>query len=538
MNQHTDNLIIGQGLAGTTLAWRLLEAGQSVVVVDRNEEATASRVSAGLVTPWTGRRMTQSDDYQEHWDEAIGFYRNIEEQLGQSLFVEQSMVRVFVNRSDEAVFEQRREQSGTGQLEPWSGQLQEDGREIVGCRMSPAGRLDVKKYLRASVDYFSERGQWHQFDLNLPDGLGQQGDRVVVPELDLSADRVIFCQGAVENPWFTGIPNNASRGDVINVQIDGYQATEIVHQSIWLAPEPDGSITAGSTYDWKHLENTPVASGRREILKAMKRFIEGTVRVRNHIAAVRPTMKDYRPVAGQHSEHSFLWILNGLGSRGVLTAPRLARFMAESIVGTRDNIPGEIGPERLRPKEQRRALTQVAQQRISEVIKPGDVAIDATVGNGFDTCFLAERVKEIGHVYGFDLQEQAIESTHRRLEEAGLTNVLLIQQSHADLSHHVKKPVKAAMFNLGYLPRSDHSIVTKAKTTIAALEQVTEQLVSDGMVTILAYRGHKGGPEEAEAVESWLQDQQDCTVERIDSQPAKPTSPVLFVMKKQDRKPT
>jgi glycine oxidase len=536
MNHQTDNLIVGLGLAGTTLAWRLHQAGQRVVLVDRNKGATASTVAAGLVTPWTGRRMTRSDNYQEDWDDAISFYRHIEEQLGLSLFTEQSTVRVFVNRSDEAVYEQRRAKAVAGQLEKWSGQLQTDSREIVGCRMQPAGRLDVRKYLQASIDFFSERGQWHQMDLELPGGLKLEADQVVVPELDLAASRVIFCQGAVKNPWFEGIPNNASRGDVINVMIDNYQTKEVVHQSIWLAPEQDGSVTAGSTYDWEILENTPIASGRREILNAMRRFIEGPIRVKQHIAAVRPTMKDYRPVVGQHPKHSNLWILNGLGSRGVLTAPRLARLMAETITGALDHLPPDISPERLRGKEERRSLTQLAQDRIAESISPGDIVIDATVGNGFDTSFLAEQVGTTGQVYGFDLQEQAIQSTHNRLDEAGLANVSLIQKSHVEIHTHVTQPVTAAMFNLGYLPRSDHSIVTNADSTIAALEQVIDRLVAGGMITILAYRGHEGGPEEAEAVESWLQDRDDCTVERLDSRPAKPTSPVLFVMTKEDRK--
>lgn len=536
MIHHINNLIVGQGLAGTTLAWRLQQANQSFVIVDRNDGPTASRVSAGLVTPWTGRRMTQSIDYQEDWDDATSFYRNIEAQLGQTLFSEQSMVRVFVNRSEEAVFEQRQEQAAAGQLESWSGRVQQGGPEITGCRMRPAGRLDVKKYLQASIDWFSERGKWHQLDLDLPYGLEVFPDRVVVPQLELSADRVIFCQGASDNPWFEGVPNNPSRGDIINVQIDNYQMSDVVHHSIWLAPEADGSFTAGSTYDWKFLENKPVASGRREILKAMNRFIEGPVRVRQHVAAVRPTMKDYRPVVGRHPKEDRLWIMNGLGSRGTLTAPRLARLLVETITEERDSMPADISPDRLRPTPQRRALTQVAQQRIADVTSPGDVVIDATVGNGFDTCFLAEQISPTGRVYGFDLQEQAIKSTQRRLEDADLNNVVLLQTSHAELQDHIQQPVKAAMFNLGYLPRSDHSIVTKAVTTIAALEQVLQRLVIGGMVTILAYRGHDGGPEEAEAVESWIQGQKSCTVERIDSQPMKSTSPVLFVVTKDQDK--
>lgn len=538
MNRHTNNLIVGQGLAGTTLAWRFLDTGQSVVLVDRHEAVTASRVSAGLVTPWTGRRMTKSNDYQEYWDDAISFYQAIEDRLGLSLFTEQSMVRVFVNRSDEEVFKQRQQEVKSGQLQSWSGQLQENGPEIQGCRMLPAGRLDVRKYLQASIDFFTDRGGYHQLNLDFPNGLKFEEGRVVIPQLELSADRVIFCQGAVGNPWFKGVPNNASRGDVINVLIDGYQATDVVHQSIWLAPESDGSITAGSTYDWKVLENTPVASGRREILKSMKRFIEGVIRVKQHVAAVRPTMKDYRPVVGRHPKHKNLWIMNGLGSRGTLTAPRLSRLLVESVSGKKDSLPEDISPGRLRPKEQRRALTQIAQQRISEVIKPGDIVIDATVGNGFDTHFLAQQVNETGRVFGFDLQEQAIQSTQKRLTEAGLQNVVLLQKSHTEVLCYVIQPVTAAMFNLGYLPRSDHSIVTCAETTITALNQIVKKLVNGGMITILAYRGHDGGPEEAQAVEYWLHNQQDCTVERIDSQPAKATSPVLFVLIKENRKST
>ncbi|MEO2033437.1 MAG: FAD-dependent oxidoreductase [Planctomycetaceae bacterium] len=530
MTQHTNNLIVGQGLAGTTLAWRLREAGQSVVLVDKSESVTASRVAAGLITPWSGRRMTQSSDFDENWIEARDFYRSVENRLGQSLFTDQSMLRLFVHRSDETIFEQRREESGSQSLKRWSGQLQPQGPSIEGCRMQPAGRLNVRRYLQASIDFFSDLGQWFQLELNLPDSLVIHTDYVQVPELQLVADRVIFCQGATTNPWFEGIPNNPSRGDIINVRLDKYQATDVVHHSIWLVPEADGTVTAGSTYDWKFIQNTPTAAGRREILRAMNRFIEGPIQVNHHTAAVRPTMKDYRPVIDRHETHDRLWIFNGLGSRGVLAAPRLARLLAESMVEASQKLPDDISPERLRRTPERRSLTDIAQARIIEAIKPGDVVIDATVGNGYDTCFLANNVGGEGQVYGFDVQQPAIESTQKRLDAAGLKNVELIQRSHSEIKWQVTVPVSAAMFNLGYLPRSDHSIVTRAETTIAALEQIVDLLCAGGIITILAYRGHDGGMEESKAVEGWLQNQLDCTVERIDSRPARAASPVLFVL--------
>ena len=530
MNQHTNNLIVGQGLAGTTLAWCLFEAGQSVVLIDRAESTTASSVSAGLVTPWTGRRMTHYNGFDADWNAAVNFYRLIECRLAQPLFTEQPMVRIFVNRSDEEIFDRRMTELQSGALQRWSGQLQSDGPEMRGCLMKPAGRLDVKRYLRASTEFFCERGLWYQVNLSLPDGLLVKKDVVRVPDLELSADRVIFCQGAVENPWFRGIPNNPSRGDVINVQLDQYQVRNVVHHSIWLVPEADGSVTAGSTYDWNFVENSPTTAGRREILRAMKRIIEGPLRVRHHTAAVRPTMKDYRPVIYRHADLNRLWIFNGLGSRGVLLAPRLAQRLVELMSTDGENQLDKISSGR--SEQERWSLTEIAQSRIAKVIQHGHVVVDATVGNGFDTCFLANRVGRAGLVYGFDVQSEAIESTRKRLAAAGICNVELLHQCHSKIHRHISEPVCAAMFNLGYLPRGDHSIVTTTDTTLTALEHIMESLVAGGMITVLAYRGHQKGPKEATAVESWLRNQQDCTVERIDSRHPKNTSPVLFILTK------
>ncbi|MCH2200516.1 MAG: FAD-dependent oxidoreductase [Fuerstiella sp.] len=532
MNHYTDNLIVGQGLAGTTLAWILLEAGQSVVLVDRGESATASRISAGLVTPWTGRRMTQSDDYEKYWYAAVRFYRSIENRLKQRLFTERPMVRVFVNRSEESTFQERRASPAGGSLKSWSGKLQSNRRLYTGCIMQPAGRLDVQRYLQTSVDYFSARGQWFQLDLEIPDGLLLMSDHIEAPKLGLTAKRIIFCQGVTENPWFEGIPNNASRGDIINVQLDDYVMQDVVHHSVWLVPEPDGSVTAGSTYDWNFVDKAPTAEGRRQILKSMSRFIDGNIRVNRHTAAVRPTMKDYCPVIGRHAVHNPLHIFNGLGSRGVLTAPRLAQQLVEFLTGEREKLSPRITPQRLLSERSKEPLTQVAQTRIARVVRHGDVVIDGTAGNGFDTCFLSAQVGPTGLVYGFDIQQQAIQTTEKRLEAANRTNVKLLLFSHAEINQHVPTSVTAAMFNLGYLPRGDHSIVTQAESTIAALEQTLRLLKPGGIITVLAYRGHEGGLEEAETLERWLQKQSNCLVERIDSHQSKSTSPILFILVK------
>lgn len=138
---------------------------------------------------------------------------------------------------------------------------------------------------------------------------------------------------------------------------------------------------------------------------------------------------------------------------------------------------------------------------IEEVVYLGDTVIDATVGNGGDTVFLAQLVGSTGRVIGFDTQLVALERTENKLKELGLKQrVTLIHAGHENLKDYVKEPVKACMFNLGYLPGSDHSIITLPETTKAAVEQAMGLLERNGLITVVVYTGHEGGAEEAAVV--------------------------------------
>lgn len=158
---------------------------------------------------------------------------------------------------------------------------------------------------------------------------------------------------------------------------------------------------------------------------------------------------------------------------------------------------------------------EMAHWMLKDIIKTNDVVVDATMGNGYDTQFLAE----LGaNVYAFDVQEEALNATEKRLDDAGIKNqifeknlsnlltepsVNLILSGHENLSEYVKEPIKAAIFNLGYLPKTDKSVVTKADTTLTALDALTNQLVVGGRIAIMIYYGHEGGMEEKDAVIKW-----------------------------------
>lgn len=141
---------------------------------------------------------------------------------------------------------------------------------------------------------------------------------------------------------------------------------------------------------------------------------------------------------------------------------------------------------------------------LEERVEPGDRVADATCGNGHDTLFLAHLVGPGGKVWAFDLQEQALANTRLLLEEAGcLGQTELVAAGHERLAEFVSEPLKAALFNLGYLPGGDRSFTTRPEQTLAALDQAAHLLLPGGIITACIYTGHPGGAIEGEAVEQW-----------------------------------
>ncbi|MFZ5943408.1 MAG: tRNA (mnm(5)s(2)U34)-methyltransferase [Bacillota bacterium] len=146
-------------------------------------------------------------------------------------------------------------------------------------------------------------------------------------------------------------------------------------------------------------------------------------------------------------------------------------------------------------------INAFAHDLVKKVIGLGDIVVDATAGNGYDTLFLAQEIGRDGKVFSFDIQRQAIENTYQLLQKHQLLErVVLIQDGHENLSKHIRSNVKAVMFNLGYLPKGDHGIITGPATTVRALEQSLEIIERGGLITAIVYTGHLGGQEEEQAV--------------------------------------
>ena len=183
-------------------------------------------------------------------------------------------------------------------------------------------------------------------------------------------------------------------------------------------------------------------------------------------------------------------------------------------------------------------LTEKVHHILTNHLKEGDRAIDATAGNGYDTLFLAEQVGPSGKVTAIDIQDCAIRSTREKLESTGLIDrVKLVTDDHAaalgKLIEANREKIAAITFNLGYLPGSDKSIQTRAESTEEALAASIQLLSPGGYLCVTAYRGHSGGTAEAKTVESFMRKSQrerhavDCYEPESSNSP-----PVLWVLMK------
>ncbi|WP_321401396.1 class I SAM-dependent methyltransferase [Maridesulfovibrio sp.] len=153
-------------------------------------------------------------------------------------------------------------------------------------------------------------------------------------------------------------------------------------------------------------------------------------------------------------------------------------------------------------------ILSFAKSVICEVVEPGCIGVDATVGNGYDTVFLSEMAGSEGRVFGFDVQEQAVKQTEERLNEECLPqNWTIFHSGHENMLELIPAEfhglVNVVMFNLGFLPGSDKTVITKSETTLAAIKASLEILAKGGMLCIAIYAGHPGGDEEDLAVREY-----------------------------------
>ena len=344
-----DAIILGQGLAGTTLAWALRWRGLRFLIVDRDVAGTSSRIAAGLMTPITGSRLVKTWRWDQFWQVATEFYRRAEDELGTSFCFPNRLVRLIANASEQAYLDRRIASEFSGLVtrpQPLVDPRWFDD-PLGGMEMIEGGRLNVAAYLLASRQRFTSDDQCVTADVDVNHDIELIPSGVRLPRLGLAARRLIFCQGidGRGNSWFQHVRFNPAKGEILTLRIAGLNEERIVHRGVWLMPLGDGLFRAGATYEWNDLNSVPTPAGRDEICARLREFLRLPFEVIAHAAAVRPIVLHQYPVVGVHPHHQQLAFFNGLGSKGALQAPWLARHLAEFLFDGALLDP-DVGPRR------------------------------------------------------------------------------------------------------------------------------------------------------------------------------------------------
>jgi glycine oxidase len=333
-----DYLIIGHGLAGAILARTLRLRGHRVLVIDQPKANSASNVAAGLINPVAGKRFAKSWQADLFLPAAQAFYLQLEAERGERVFYPAPIVKLFSSpeeqnnwmaKSADPGWEGLVETLPPGHLPGPEGVLQEYGGIVV----RQGGHVEVRRMLEVLREDLQRQGglleaQFEVEQLEIEQDFVRYGS--------VAATHLIFCEGfkATANPYFGWLPFSLNKGEVLDVRVDNFQPQCIYNKGVYVLPLMGGEgLRVGATYDWRQVDETCTAAAKAELTHKMGQVIRGPLEVTAHYAGIRPAVRDRRPLIGTHPDQPRLHIFNGLGSKGVMMAPYLARHFAEVLDG-------------------------------------------------------------------------------------------------------------------------------------------------------------------------------------------------------------
>lgn len=329
-----DYFIIGQGIAGSVLAVNLIQREKKVLVIDDDHQTSASVVAAGLVNPVALKRMVPSWRVNELLPSAIQFYREAEKLFNSDTFYhEREILKPFSNKDE---VEQWRANASKPVGEYLSQELipsfhPEYYYNPFGCGVIRQGAsLSTVPFLLSSRDFLKANNAL-LVDRFSFDGLKVSDSNVTYR--NYSASRIIFCEGfrAIYNPYFSWLPFRLTKGELLEVTIPGLETEKVVNKGVFILKKDASSYRVGATYQWNNLDAAPSAEARQELCSKLEKIMHHPYEVKDHLAGIRPTVKDHRPFIGKNPDHPSVYIFNGLGSKGVMMAPYFAAHFADHL---------------------------------------------------------------------------------------------------------------------------------------------------------------------------------------------------------------
>ena len=321
-----DYILIGQGLAGSVLAWELLRRGKKVLVFNQPAKNYSSRVAAGLFNPVTGRRFVKTWRADQVFPFLHGFYPEMEEGLSSRFFHKIPLFRPFLSIEEQnKVISNSTEDSLGRYIDRIHMSPMENfpfKNTYGGMLLKHTGYVDIPSLMQSMRDYLL-RNQCLIEEAFQEDKLIIHDHAVGYGEIE--ASMVIYCNGlnAAASRYFRWLPFRPVKGEILHVEIEE-SFPLIYNRSMFVLPVRAELCKIGSTYDWDHIDTVPSIQGKNELETKLNEVLIVNFKTIDHLAGIRPATKDRRPFIGVHPGYKQIGVFNGMGSKGVSLVPYFA----------------------------------------------------------------------------------------------------------------------------------------------------------------------------------------------------------------------
>lgn len=340
-------LIVGQGLAGSLLAFSILEKGEEVLIADDYKHASASQVAAGMWNPVTFKRLAASWLAKEMLEEMNQTFRKLEDQLQTKFFHTLPVARIFNSIQDANFWDEKSDHPEVGRyLSARSNKsVQENFNSPFGnSEVNECGWLNVPLFREAARKYFIQHGNF------IDDAVNENEVEYLESSIvwkGRTFDKLLLCNGIGVNQWkglesLDLIPNH---GQVLDLKIENLEIDAIVNFGQFLLPYGNNKFRLGATYNWNEVPDEPTDEAKDFLLSELKQRIEQDIVVESQKTGFRPTTRDRRPIIGFAKDNELLGVFGGLGSKGVLLAPYFSKLFA-SVLTEGSSIPKEASAAR------------------------------------------------------------------------------------------------------------------------------------------------------------------------------------------------
>ncbi len=342
-------LIIGQGLAGSILSFKLLQKGYTVTVADDTTQQKSSMVAGGMVNPVVFRRLTKSWMIDQLYPELIDTTKQLETLLNTKLFYRKPIHKIL--GKDENLFWMKKFEDNKLfeyiDKNPYYDTLSQFLKTPYGYGIvKEGGWFDIQTLISRYRKYLEKESILKSVHIDLSHDLTFSSNQIIWN--NNSYDKVILCQGSytASDLFFDKIKYKNTKGEVLTIKSNNYKEDKIISKNIFILPILDNKYKIGSTYAWDWQDLSPSKYAKTEIVEKLAKVSNFPYTMEDHRTGIRPTTHDRRPVIGFSKEKPGIGIFNGLGSKGILLAPWVANQLIEKIEDSNFVIHPEIDVNR------------------------------------------------------------------------------------------------------------------------------------------------------------------------------------------------